>query len=129
MNISQRTSHIVQDASDKANEKSGAEVAVESALREFVRQDGAAKSRREQKDPVEIKTSIDLLAQRSTSLSEVRNVIRELQALHDFLYSEGERLESEISEYAQLSKETANSTRLIANNILNWRKAVKQDPP
>jgi hypothetical protein len=119
----------VQDASDKANEKSGAEVAVESALREFVRQDGAAKSRREQKDPVEIKTSIDLLAQRSTSLSEVRNVIRELQALHDFLYSEGERLESEISEYAQLSKETANSTRLIANNILNWRKAVKQDPP
>jgi hypothetical protein len=55
--LSQRTNHVVQDASEKANEKSGAEVAVESALREFVRQDGV-KPRREQKDPAEIKASI-----------------------------------------------------------------------
>jgi hypothetical protein len=49
-------------------------------------------------------------------------VIRELQQLHDFLQSEGERLQRGISEYAQLSKATTNSTRLIADNMMNWKK-------
>jgi hypothetical protein len=53
-------------------------------------------------------------------------VIRELQQLHDFLQSEGERLQREISEYVQLSKATTNSTRLIADNMTNWKKAAKE---
>jgi hypothetical protein len=35
---------------------------------------------------------------------------------------EGQRLEQEISEYAQLSKSTVSATRLIADNMLNWKK-------
>jgi hypothetical protein len=65
-------------------------------------------------------------AQRAASLVELRSVIRELEQLHDFLQSEGERLQREISEYAQLSKAAMNSTRLIADNMTNWKRAAKE---
>jgi ABC-type transporter Mla subunit MlaD len=84
--------------------------------------------RRDPKDSTDFVANVDLLAQRAASLVELRSVIRELQQLHDFLQSEGERLQREISEYAQLSKATANSTRLIADNMTNWKKAAKESP-
>jgi ABC-type transporter Mla subunit MlaD len=82
--------------------------------------------RRDPKDTTDFVANVDLLAQRAASLVELRSVIRELQQLHDFLQSEGERLQREISEYAQLSKATTNSTRLIADNMTNWKKAAKE---
>ena len=56
-------------------------------------------------------------------LAQVQSLIGELQQLHDFLASEGERLEREISEYAQLTKSTKSSTQLVADNMLHWKRA------
>jgi hypothetical protein len=65
---------------------------------------------------------VNSLVSRATSLGELRSVIQELQQLHDFMQDEGERLEQEIAEYAQLSKSTTSSTRHIADSMLHWKK-------
>jgi hypothetical protein len=121
MNVSQRTNHVVPDVSEPSTNKSITDI--EGTLREFIGQD----VRHPRRDPKLITTdaaaNIESLAQRATTLSELRNVIQELQHLHDFLEAEGDRIQREISEYAQVSRTTANSTRLIADNMLNWKKA------
>ena len=124
LNVSQRANRVPPDASENANEKSAPEV--EGVLRELARDVGPI--RRDPKDATDFLANVDLLAQRAASLVELRSVIRELQQLHDFLQSEGERLQREISEYAQLTKATTNSTRLIADNMMNWKKATKENP-
>jgi hypothetical protein len=48
------------------------------------------------------------------SLGELRSVIAKLQRLHDFLQSEGKRLQREISEYAEVSKSATSAT------AVNW---------
>ena len=111
-----RTNHTPPDPPENTNVKPVAEI--EGAIRDFVRRD--VKS--------DAAGNVDALVQRATSLGELQNVIRELQQLHDFLHSEGERLEQEISEYAQLSKSTMSSTRLIADNMLHWKKADANKP-
>jgi hypothetical protein len=120
MSISQRTNHVVPELSDPGHNKSITEI--EGALREFVGQD-VRNPRRDPKLAIDAAANIESLAQRATTLGELRNVIQELQHLHDFLESEGDRIQREISEYAQVSRTTANSTRLIADNMLNWKKA------
>ena len=124
LNTSQRANRVPPETSENANEKTVTEV--EGALRGFARDVGPI--RRDPKDAADFVANVDLLAQRADSLVELRSVIRELQQLHDFLESEGERLQREISEYAQLSKATTNSTRLIADNMTNWKKAAKESP-
>jgi ABC-type transporter Mla subunit MlaD len=122
LNTSQRANRVLPETSEHANEKSVTEV--EGALREFARDVGPV--RRDPKDTTDFVANVDLLAQRAASLVELRSVIRELQQLHDFLQSEGERLQREISEYAQLSKAAMNSTRPIADNMTNWKRAAKE---
>jgi hypothetical protein len=67
--------------------------------------------------------SVDSFVQRGASLSELKNVIQELEQFYNFLDGEGQRLEQEISEYVQLKKSTVSSTRLIADNLLHWKKS------
>jgi ABC-type transporter Mla subunit MlaD len=123
LNTSQRANRVPPETSENANEKTVTEV--EGALRGFARDVGPM---RRDPDATDFVANVDLLAQRAASLVELRSVIRELQQLYDFLQSEGERLQREISEYAQLSKATTNSTRLIADNMTNWKKAAKESP-
>lgn len=92
---------------------------IEGALRDFVQRD--VRSGRG-KDTADLGADVESLVLRATSLSELQNVIEELEQLHDFLHSEGQRLEQEISQYAQLSKSTVSATRLIADNMLHRKK-------
>jgi hypothetical protein len=121
MSVSQRTNHIVPEVPEPGNNKSITQI--EGALREFVGQE----VRHPRRDPklitADAAANIESLAQRATTLGELRNVIQELQHLHDFLETEGDRIQREIAEYAQVSRTTANSTRLIADNMLNWKKS------
>ena len=67
--------------------------------------------------------SVNSLIQRvaGTSLSEIENLVSELEALRDLLYAEGQRVQREISGYAQLSQAAMKSTRLIADNVAQWK--------
>jgi hypothetical protein len=98
---------------------------IESALRDFVHRDIKASSA---KEAANLAANVDSLVQRTNSLGDLQNVIQELEQLHDFLHSEGLRLEQEISEYAQLSKSTTTSTRLVADNMLHWKKTEAKKP-
>jgi hypothetical protein len=122
-NISTRTNHTPPDQPENTNVKPVAEI--EGALRDFVRRDVRSASG---KDMSDVAANVDSLVQRATSLGELHNVIEELEQLHEFLHSEGQRLEQEISEYAQLSKSTVSATRLIADNMLHWKKTEPKKP-
>jgi hypothetical protein len=113
-----RTTHTRTDQPENTNVKPVAEI--EGALRDVVRRDVKASS---SKDAFDTAANVNLLVQRAISLGELKGLIRELQHLHDFMHSEGERLEREISDYAQLSKSTTSSTRHIADSMLHWKKS------
>jgi EAL domain-containing protein (putative c-di-GMP-specific phosphodiesterase class I) len=114
-----RNNHLGPESPEPSNVKPVAEI--EGAIREFVRQD-MGNAGREPKDAADTAANVNSLVQRGISLRDLQSLIGELQQLHDFLQSEGERLEREIAEYAQLTKSTKNSTRLVADNMLHWKR-------
>src|ERR1700758_4104457 len=109
-----RTNPLAPESSELTNVKPVAEI--EGAIREFVRKD-MGNANPEAKDTGDMTANVNSLVQRGASLHDLQSLIGELQQLHDFLASEGERLEREISEYAQLTKSTKSSTRLVADNM------------
>ncbi len=70
--------------------------------------------------------SVNSLIQRvaGTSLAEIENLISELESLRDLLHAEGQRVQREISGYAQLSQAAMKSTRMIADNVSQWKRAA-----
>jgi hypothetical protein len=110
---------------------------VEAGIRDFVRND-VAYLRRPAHVPSSADTTVEptsteatvnnvnSLIQRvaGTSLAEIENLISELESLRDFLHSEGQRVQREISGYAQLSQAAMKSTRMIADNVAQWKLAA-----
>ena len=110
---------------------------VEAGIRDFVRNDIAylrrpapsiAASTDVAVDPNAEATvnNVNSLIQRvaGTSLAEIENLISELESLRDILHAEGQRVQREISGYAQLSQAAMKSTRMIADNVAQWKRAA-----
>ena len=109
---------------------------VEAGIRDFVRNDIAylrrpAPNMPSSTDALEPATeatvnNVNSLIQRvaGTSLSEIENLISELESLRDLLHAEGQRVQREISGYAQLSQAAMKSTRMIADNVSQWKRAA-----
>jgi hypothetical protein len=111
---------------------------VEAGIRDFVRNDVAYLRRPAQGVPSSADTAVEptsteatvnnvnSLIQRvaGTSLAEIENLISELESLRDLLHSEGQRVQREISGYAQLSQAAMKSTRMIADNVAQWKLAA-----
>ena len=108
---------------------------VEAGIRDFVRNDIAYLRRpavaSPETAPLEPNTeatvnNVNSLIQRvaGTSLSEIENLISELESLRDLLHAEGQRVQREISGYAQLSQAAMKSTRMIADNVTQWKRAA-----
>ena len=104
---------------------------VEAGIREFVRNDiaylrrpGEAGSEPNGEATV---NNVNSLIQRvaGTSLSEITNLISELESLREWLHVEGQRVQREISGYAHLSQTTIKSTRMIADNVAQWKRAAE----
>jgi len=51
------------------------------------------------------------------SLKEIDRAIAQLQQMRDFLQSEGQRIEREMAQYAQLGQAAMKSTKIIAENM------------
>jgi hypothetical protein len=70
--------------------------------------------------------NVNSLIQRvaGTSLAEIENLISELESLRDLLHAEGQRVQREISGYAQLSQAAMKSTRMIADNVTQWKRTA-----
>jgi hypothetical protein len=108
---------------------------VEAGIRDFVRNDVAYLRRPAQGtgsdaalEPATEATvnNVNSLIQRvaGTSLSEIENLISELESLRDLLHAEGQRVQREISGYAQLSQAAMKSTRMIADNVAQWKRSA-----
>ncbi|MGA2994717.1 hypothetical protein [Bradyrhizobium sp.] len=112
---------------------------VEAGIRDFVRNDIAYLRRPAPApnmvagtdvtaDPATEATvnNVNSLIQRvaGTSLAEIENLISELESLRDILHAEGQRVQREISGYAQLSQAAMKSTRMIADNVAQWKRAA-----
>jgi hypothetical protein len=110
---------------------------VEAGIRDFVRNDIAylrrpAPATSSSTDaPLEPNTeatvnNVNSLIQRvaGTSLSEIEKLISELESLRDLLHTEGQRVQREISGYAQLSQAAMKSTRMIADSVAQWKRAA-----
>ncbi|HLJ00984.1 MAG TPA: hypothetical protein VKT76_14820 [Bradyrhizobium sp.] len=110
---------------------------VEAGIRDFVRNDiaylrrpapsmvGGTDAAAEQNTETTAH-NINSLIQRvaGTSLSEIENLISELENLRDLLHTEGQRVQREISGYAQLSQAAMKSTRMIADNVAQWKRTA-----
>ena len=122
-------------ASENPNGKTVAQV--DGALRDFVLQDTAhlrreseaasqVASRREPEGTTQVVEEINLLVQQvaGISLDELDDAIVDLRQLRDFLHSEGERIQREISGYLQLNHVAIDSTKSIVDSIGQWKTAA-----
>jgi hypothetical protein len=107
---------------------------VEAGIRDFVRND-IAYLRRPAVAPDSVPldanaeatvNNVNSLIQRvaGTSLAEIEKLISELESLRDLLHAEGQRVQREISGYAQLSQAAMKSTRMISDNVTQWKRAA-----
>ena len=107
---------------------------VEAGIRDFVRNDVAYLRRPLpgstepvlETSPEATVNNVNSLIQRvaGTSLAEIENLVSELESLRDLLHAEGQRVQREISGYAQLSQAAMKSTRMIADNVTQWKRAA-----
>jgi hypothetical protein len=108
---------------------------VEAGIRDFVRNDvaylrrpvmGSGSDTALEPATEATVNNVNSLIQRvaGTSLSEIENLISELESLRDLLHAEGQRVQREISGYAQLSQAAMKSTRMIADNVAQWKRSA-----
>jgi hypothetical protein len=125
----------VEDIVDDADDTNAAVSQVEDGIREFVRNDIAYLRRPQVPSPDTAPVdpnaeatvnNVNSLIQRvaGTSLAEIEKLISELESLRDLLHAEGQRVQREISGYAQLSHAAMKSTRMIADNVNQWKRAA-----
>jgi hypothetical protein len=133
MNNAIRSEEIEQVEGEDANLAAVSEV--EEGIREFVRNDIAYLRR-----PVAVSApeatldpgaeatvnNVNSLIHRvaGTSVSEIEKLISELEAVRDLLHAKGQRVQREIAGYAQLSQAAMKSTRMIADNVQQWKRAA-----
>lgn len=112
---------------------------VEAGIRDFVRNDiaylrrpaaAAATAGTEtasEANPEATVNNLNSLIQRvaGTSLSEIENLITELETIRTLLHEEGQRVQREIAGYAQLSQAAMKSTRMIADNVAQWKRLAE----
>jgi hypothetical protein len=131
---SEKVESKVESIEDDSNLAAVSEV--EAGIRDFVRNDVAYLRRpgttvSTSETALEPSTeatvnNVNSLIQRvaGTSLGEIENLVSELESLRDLLHAEGQRVQREISGYAQLSQAAMKSTRMIADNVTQWKRTA-----
>ena len=128
-------SEQVESTEDVVDSNLAAVSEVEAGIRDFVRNDIAYLRRpavaSPETAPLDARAeatvnNVNSLIQRvaGTSLAEIEKLISELESLRDLLHAEGQRVQREISGYAQLSQAAMKSTRMIADNVTQWKRAA-----
>lgn len=69
---------------------------------------------------------INLLIERlaGPSLTQIEKLVSELASMREMLHAEAHRVQREISDYGQLSQVTKETTRMIADNVSEWKRAA-----
>jgi hypothetical protein len=110
---------------------------VEAGIRDFVRKDVAYLRRTPAapgtEAPVDASadaavSSVNTLIHRvaGASLSEIETLIAELEGLRTLMHNEGQRIQRELAGYAQLGQTAMKSTRMIADNLAQWKRSAPE---
>lgn len=113
---------------------------VEAGIRDFVRKDVAYLRRSpststtsSNETPTDASAeaavgSVNNLIHRvaGASLSEIETLIAELEGLRTLMHNEGQRIQRELAGYAQLGQTAMKSTRMIADNLAQWRRSAPE---
>jgi hypothetical protein len=111
---------------------------VEAGIRDFVRKDVAYLRRSPSTTPATeppadpsadaAVSSVNTLIHRvaGASLGEIENLIAELEGLRTLMHNEGQRIQRELAGYAQLGQTAMKSTRMIADNLAQWRRSTPE---
>src|SRR4051794_39477542 len=127
---------IRSEKSSTIDEDLAAVSEVEAGIRDFVRSDLANRGR-----TASLPSSTETAPEPSTeasvnnlnsfiqrvagpSVTEIENLISELEVMRVTLHAEGQRVQREISGYGQLSEAARTSTRMIADNVSEWKRAA-----
>jgi len=99
----------------------------EGSVQEFPRRDTVYRPRPAEPPQENIAGHANSIMQRVavTSVTEIENLIGELERLRDFVRQEGVRLQREIEGYARLSEEATKSTKIIAESVAQWKNALE----
>jgi hypothetical protein len=102
---------------------------VEGELGELIRRDIAPLRRPQLVEPngdaavSHVNSLIDRVS--GGSVKEIERLIAELQALRDFLLNEGQRVQREITGYAQMSQSAISSTKIMVESVGKWKVAIE----
>jgi len=79
---------------------------------------------------IEIGRKLSALINRvsGASVSEIGVLIAELETLRDFLLSEGQRIQRDVTEYARLNQSAINSAKVITETLLRWKAGNYSGP-
>ncbi len=114
------------DDAPRSTEEDVATVAnVEGEIRDFVRRDMASAPRRPDAadtNPASLNQLIERVG--GTSIKELDQLISELTVVRDYLKAEGERVQREIANYAQVSQAAMSSAKVILDSMGQWKTAV-----
>lgn len=110
---------------------------VEAGIRDFVRKDVAYLRRTPATPGIDTPadasadaavSSVNTLIHRvaGASLSEIENLIAELEGLRTLMHNEGQRIQRELAGYAQLGQTAMKSTRMIADNLAQWKRSAPE---
>jgi hypothetical protein len=117
---------MIIQARDTGEYDQSAERPVEGELREFVSRDVVTRLGRQPDNESEIAAgNINSVLQRAsaTTIHEIDKLIAELEALRDKLHSEGARVQREVIQYATFTQATLQSTKIIAESLMQWKQA------
>ncbi|MBX9711965.1 MAG: hypothetical protein K2X60_13115 [Xanthobacteraceae bacterium] len=110
---------------------------VEAGIREFVRNDIAYLRRAPSILNADNATdagaeatvnNVNTLIQRvaGVSANEIDNLINELEGLRTLMHEEGQRVQRDLANFAKLSQAAMKSTRMISDNLAQWRRPLPQ---
>ncbi|HVY58629.1 MAG TPA: hypothetical protein VHA77_12330 [Xanthobacteraceae bacterium] len=96
----------------------------EGEIREFIRRDVASLRKVPEANDF-AGSNVGTLIQRvsGTTVSEIENLILELQGMQDSLRNEGERVQREIAGYVHLSQAANSSIKAISDGVSQWKAA------
>ena len=101
---------------------------VEGELGDLIRRDIAPLRRPQLVEPnsdaavSQVNSLIDRVS--GASVKEIEKLIAELENLRDYLQTEGQRVQREITGYAQLSQSAMSSTKIMVESVAKWKAAI-----
>ena len=99
---------------------------VEGEIRDFIRRDISAVRSPSDLARESAAEKINSAIGRVTgnSISEIDNLIAELQSVRGFLAGEGERVQRELTSYAEVNQMASSTVKVISESISQWKTTM-----